>query len=271
MNLLIILKMMINQVKKLNIGKFLTLIISRGGYKLSLFIFITTITTCGIAVYYYLNPPVNFTTLSFYHAYNNNPDYALGYDFFYRIYDGVSTTESTVKSEANTFFTETNLLELLFSNRNIISNNFFKRILPISDNKSTDYHLSDDIVPTVSSPIMTIDPAYFDKDDSSKIFTVSFNILTSTTGYGSITTTGYTPSGSYPTWYEFGRYVTSNSSNFEIKTFLDIDESYDDVPELDGSNTINIAFFVVLYGRTENFVPIFSDVVYIGSVNNLTF
>ncbi|MDA3941019.1 MAG: hypothetical protein PF693_17190, partial [Spirochaetia bacterium] len=72
-----------------------------GGFFLPLLIVIILFSTCGITVYYYFNPPVPFPTLSFYHAHINDPNFAIGYDFFYRIYDGDITTESTVISEAN--------------------------------------------------------------------------------------------------------------------------------------------------------------------------
>ncbi len=256
---------MVNLLKKYRKYLFFT---KRGGPYLPLILLVFFISSCGITIYYYLNPPIHFTNLSFYHAYNNDPNYAIGYDFFYRIYDGVLTTESNVINEANTFFTDNNLLELLFSNTNLISNSYFKRVLPVSDDLLTDYDLSNNPIPTVIAPLQKIDPVYFDKDDPSKIFTVTFNI---STGKGSIVSSGYTPVGSYIKDLYFERYITTNGIDFERKSFLEINESQDDVPPLDGSITINIAFYVVLYGRNENYVPIFSDVVYIGSYNNLTY
>jgi len=242
---------------------------NRGGYLLPLVFFVFS---CGIAVYYYIIPPVKFTNLSFYHAYNNNPDYTIGYDFFYRIYDGIVTTESIVISEANVFFTEKNLLELLYSNRNLLNNNYYKRILPISDNIGTNYNLGQNPIPTVNTPLMKIDPNYFDKDDSSKKFSITLSISTiGVGGYGVISTSGYSPSGLYPSSIDFNRYITSNGTDFEKKTFYEIDDAHDDIKFLDGSNTIDIAFFVVLYGITENYVPIYSDVVYLGFVNDLSY
>lgn len=270
MNLSIILKMIKLLLNGLTLRKFKLLSLNRVGNRLYLIVVILILSSCGIAVHYYLNPPVKYTTLSFYHSYNNDPNYAIGYDFFYRIYNKDTTSESTIISEAKTFFTDTNLLELLFSNRNLITNSYFKRILPVKNSISTNYELLSLPIPTVNTPIMKIDPNYFDKDDSSKKFPVTFSISPSS-GNGSIVTTGYIPSTIYPSTFEFARYVTKNNTDFELKTFLEIEESYDDIPILDGSNTIDIAFFVVLYGRTENYVPIFSNVVYIGSVFNLSF
>jgi len=235
---------------------------NRGGYLLPLLLFIFS---CGIPVFYYISPPVKFTTLSFYHAYNNDPDYTIGYDFFYRIYDGNITTESIVISEANTFFTDNNLLELLYSNQNLLNNNYFKRILPISDDIGTSYNP----LTTVDTPLMKIDPNYFDKDDSSKIFDITVSILPN--GDGEISTSGYSPAGCYSSKIQFNRYVTSNNNDFEQKNFFEIDELHDDIQSLNGLSTVDIAFFVVLYGLTENFIPVFSDVVYIGSVNDLLF
>lgn len=261
--------MMENLLSKLSISKYKLFFMNRGGRILPLILLTIFLSACGIAVHYYLNPPVKFTTLNFYHAYNNDPDYAMGYDFFYRIYDGDNTTENTIINEANAFFTDNNLLELLFSNKNLITDSYFKRILPVWDDISTDFNLSTVPIPTVTTPIMKIDPNYFNKDDSSKKFSILVSI--SSDGTGKIESTGYVPSASYPSVLNFKRYVTTNNTDFVIKSFLDIDESYDDIPLLGSSITIDIAFFVVLYGKTENYVPIFSDVVYIGSVNDLSF
>jgi hypothetical protein len=228
------------------------------------------ISSCGIAVPYYFNPPTKKENLSFTHPYNNDPNFAVGYEIFYHIYDGTSITENTVINNANNFFTtDSNLLELLSSNQYINSNFYFKRILPISDSISTDYKLINNPISTVGTPLFRVDPLYFDTTDSSKQFSVS--IFISPIGIGTITTFDYTPGSSYLTSMDFSRYVSTNDNDFYLKNFLEIDETQDDVPLLDGSPTINIAFFVVLYGRTEQFSPIFSDVIYIGSVTNFVF
>jgi len=58
---------------------------------------------------------------------------------------------------------------------------------------------------------------------------------------------------------------------FYQKSFLDVNTDQDDIPDDFNFTTCNIdiAFFVVLYGRDENYSPIFSDVVYIGSQYDL--
>ena len=45
-------------------------------------------------------------------------------------------------------------------------------------------------------------------------------------------------------------------------------DGVNDVPSL-ADSTISIAFFVVLYGLSDQFVSLFSDVVYIGSIEGL--
>lgn len=263
MNLLILLETM-EKLKKIRKYLFFR---KRGGLILPLILIIFLISSCGIAIYYYLNPPINFTNLSFYHAYNNDPNYAIGYEYFYRIYDDNLISVSTIISEANVFFTDTNLLEVLYSNRNLIDNSDFKRILPIDDDLSTPYSLLSSPVPTVSPPVFEIDPVYFDKDIPGYNFTNNIAIID---GIGYITTTNYSPAGSYKTTLDFKRYVTVNNIDFEIKSFLEIDQTQDDIPTL-STIDIDIAFFVVLYGRNENYVPIFSDVVYIGSQTGIVF
>lgn len=60
--------------------------------------------SCGIAVPYYFNPPAYIgVNLSFYNAYINDSDFALGYDFFYRIYDNNTFNNTTVITEAKFF------------------------------------------------------------------------------------------------------------------------------------------------------------------------
>jgi len=258
-----------NLLFKFDNKRILSFIFSRGGLILFLFLIVFSISACGIAIYYYLSPPIYLSPLSFYHASNNDSDIAVGYEYFYRIYDSenTNTSENTIISDANVFFTNNNLLDLLFSNNYLIEGSDFKRILPIWDDISTNYYLGSEPIPSVSPPVMTIDPAYFDSNDSSENFTITLNIST-VSGTGKISTTSYFPSGSYKSEIDFERYVnTINDSNFYQKSFLDFNSDQDDVPVLSASD-IDIAFFVVLYGRDENFVPIFSDVVYIGTQFN---
>ena len=94
MNLLIILRMK-KQLKPLKFSKLLFKSINRGGIILSLVLLILLFSSCGIAIPVYLNPPVKKENLGFYHAYNNNSDYALGYEFFYRIYDEDTILDTT--------------------------------------------------------------------------------------------------------------------------------------------------------------------------------
>lgn len=256
------------EMKKLKrmvkIRKFLINNRNRGGLVLSL---ILMFSSCGITVLAYLNPPVKLGNLSFYHAYNNDPDNALGYEFFYRIYDEDAIIDSaTVINEANNFFVESNLLRLLSSNRILITDSDYKRILPVSDNLSTDYKTSLNPIPTVSPPLMPVDDFYFDKDGSGLRFTVSVAI-TGLTHEGEISTSGYIP-GAYPSTINFKRYVTEDSFDFTDVTLLDVDAAQDDVPPGD-ITTFSIAFFVVLYGLDNDYISLFSDVVYIGSLDGL--
>ena len=259
-------------IRMVRIRKLFIISRNRGGLVLPLILLILLFSSCGIAVPVYLNPPVYYSVnLNFYHAYNNDPDYALGYEIFYRIYDDTLINSNTIISEANTFFTETNLLELLGSNQTLIDNSFYRRILPVSNDISTDYHISDIPIPTANIPLMRIDPIYFDNSDSTKKFEI--NIAIQPTGEGKLTTTNdYAPSGSYASEIDFKRYVTIDGFNFESHTFTEITPDQNDVPVLsDGASSIDIAFFVVLYGITPNLFSIFIYVVYIGSKTNLPF
>jgi len=236
--------------------------LNRGGYLLSLFILIFFLSSCGKDVPYYLNPPTYFANLSFYHAYINNPNFAKGYEFFYRIYDDDTIISSKAINDAAVFFNETTLLGLISNNRSLFESSYYRRIFPISDNILTVFSNP------VLAPIMKVDPVYFDKTDSSKNFEVNINILG--TGEGQITTISYSPSGAYPKIINFKRYVTTNGTAFSHELFNDIYLNQDDVPNsiLDAKGSI--AFFVVIYGLTYQFVSVFSDVVYIGSVDNIT-
>lgn len=268
MNLLIILGMK-KQLKPLKFSKLLFKSINRGGVILPLVLLILLFSSCGIAVPAYLNPPVKLANLSFYHAYNNNPNNALGYEFFYRIYDDNTIIDTaTVISEADTFFTENNLLELLYTNRALINDSYYKRILPVSDDLGTNYNISGNSTPTASSPLMLVDPLYFDESTPSLRFQVYLNI-SPTTGEGEITTIGYSPAGSYPRTIIFKRFATEDDIVFNDVTFKDINIDQDDVPSELNDSIISVVFFVVLYGLTDQFVSIFSDVLYIGSINGL--
>ena len=268
MNLLILLRMRM-KLYQLNINNVLLVKQSRVSSLLLFILLILLFSSCGLAVPAYLNPPVKVGELGFYHAYNNDPDYAKGYEIFYRIYDEDSIIDTaTVINEANSFFTENNLLGLLSSNRILITDSDYKRILPVSDNLLTNYKITDNPIPTVNPPLMLVDPSYFDKDDSGKRFTVSITISAST-GEGEISTIGYSP-GAYPSIINFKRYVTLDDYNFTNETFLDIDPNHDDVPSII-TTPISVAFFVVLYGLSEQTVSLFSDVVYIGSLAGFLF
>ena len=261
----LILKIMKIKLYQLNMNKLLITKQNRGGLILPLVLLILLFSSCGIAVPSYLNPPVKLTNLSFYHAYNNDPNYARGYEFFYRIYDDDAITDTaTVINEANSFFTESNLLDLLSSNRTLITDSDYKRILPVSDNLLTNYKTNLNPIPTADSPLMLVDPSYFNKTDSSKRFIVNIAI---TTDEGEISTIDYSP-GAYPGTINFKRYVTENDSDFTDVTFLYVNNNQDDVPLIVDS-PISVAFFVVLYGLSEQYVSLFSDVVYIGSRDGL--
>ena len=218
---------------------------------------------------YYLNPPMYIgVNLSFYNAYINDPNYAKGYDFFYRIYDNNILNSSTVINEAQSFFSNSTLLGLLSNNRALFQNSFYRRILPVSDDISTDYKILNNPIPIAKTPIMLVDPGYFDKSNSNKKFEITFNLNLLNPDDAQILTTGYYPSTTgpvnYPRQITFKRYVTSDDTNFQDLSFSQIDQNHDDVPIL-SDNTISIAFFVVLYGLTDQFMSIFSDVIYIGS------
>ena len=102
-------------MKKLlkTVNKLLFINFNRGGLILPLVLLILLFSSCGISIPAYLNPPIQLAELSFYHAYNNNPGNALGYEFFYRIYDEDTLNFSTVSNEAKSYFTETKLLGLI--------------------------------------------------------------------------------------------------------------------------------------------------------------
>lgn len=262
MNLLII-----SGMKKLlkTVNKLLFINFNRGGLILPLVLLILLFSSCGISVPYYLNPPAYHSNLSFYNAYINDPDYTLGYDFFYRIYDDSLISESTIISEANSYFTETNLLELLANNHAVLIDTYYRRILPISNDILTDYKIDETPIPTARTPIMPIDPYFFDQSaDSSNRFLISINLNLLNPEDSQIFTTSYIPETSYPTTIYFKRYVTIDEVNFIDVLFSDIDINHDDVPDSTVS-PIKITFFVVLYGITSDFTPIFSDILYIGS------
>ena len=262
MNLLIILEMKKLQ-RMVKIREFLIVCRNRGGLILPLILLILLFSSCGITVPAYLNPPVyTGANLEFYHAYNNDPNNAIGYEFFYRIYDEETIDFTTVSNEAQSYFTATKLLGLLSNNRSIFEDSFYRRIFPVLDDIPTTFQN-----PAIA-PIMIIDPLYFDKTNSLKRFTISINLNLLTPAEAKISTTsGYLPIGSYSTFIDFKRLVTSVSGG---STFIEVDFSaidpinHDDVPGT-ATSTINIAVFVVLYGLTDQFVSIFSDVVYIGS------
>ena len=264
MNLLILLGMK-KQLNLLKRNKLSILYKNRGGFILPLFVVFLLFINCGIDVPYYLNPPTyTGVNLSFYNAYINDPNYAQGYDFFYRIYDNNILNNTTVINEANSFFSDSTLLGLLSNDRVLFKNSFYRRILPVSNDISTDYKISHEPIPIAKTPIMRVDPDYFDKSDSSKSFEVSFNLNLLNPSDAQISTTGYNPSGSYPSEIYFKRYVTIDEIIFVDLPFSQIDQNHDDVPVL-SDTTISIAFFVVLYGLTDQFMSIFSDVIYIGS------
>ena len=230
---------------------------------LSLLILILFLSTCGIAVPYYLNPPTFFANLSFLNAYINDPNFAKGYEFFYRIYDDDILTSSTAINDAAAFFNETTLLGLISNTRSLYKGSYYRRIFPVSDSISTVFSN-----PAVA-PIMRVDPVYFDKTDSTKSFEVNISILGTGEGYIS-TTADYKPGVIYPKNITFKRYITIDENNFTQELFNDFSLNQDDVPDTITDRTGSIAFFVVLYGLTDQFVPVFSNVVYIGSVDNIT-
>ncbi len=237
-------------------------IFNRGVYLLPLLLLVLVFSSCGIAVPYYLNPPTYFTNLSFYNAYINDPNFARGYEFFYRIYDDDSTISSTAINDAASFFNNTTLLGLISNTRSLFESSYYRRIFPVSDSISTDFSN-----PAVA-PVMRVDPVYFDKTDSSKKFQVNINIIG--TGEGSITTINYFPTAAYPETITFKRNITVDGSTYTQKLFNSFYTNQDDVPDTITDNSGSIAFFVVLYGLTDQFVSVFSDVVYIGSIDNIT-
>ena len=228
---------------------------------LSFLILILFLSTCGIAIPYYLNPPIYFANLSFYNAYINDPNFAKGYEFFYRIYDNDAIISSTAINDAAAFFNETTLLGLISDNRSLFENSYYRRVFPVSDSISTDFSN-----PAVA-PIMRVDPVYFDKTDSSKNFEVNINIKTPES---EIKTINYNPSPLYPDSVNFTRWVSNDGNPFAQKEFDNYLTTQDDVPDSIADGKGSIAFFVVLYGLTNQFVSVFSDVVYIGSVDNIT-
>lgn len=254
--------------KKLKLSKVIKLLLqykNRVGILLSLFILPFLYFNCGIDVPYYLNPPTyTGVNLSFYNAYINDPDYAKGYDYFYRIYDNNTLNSTTVTNQANSFFSDSVLLGLLSDDRTLFDDSYYRRILPVSNDISTNYKIQLNPIPLAETPIMLIDPDYFDKSNSGKKFEVSFNLNLLSPADALISTVSYNPSGSYPGEIYFKRYVTTDGTNFKDLSFNEIDQDHDDVPALDDS-TVSIAFFVVLYGLTDQYQSIFSDVVYIGS------
>ena len=153
---------------------------------------------------------------------------------------------------------------MLSNDRALFANSFYRRILPVSNNISTDYKISQDPIPIAKTPIMRVDPDFFDKTNSSRKFEVSFNLNLLNPLDAQISTTGYNPSSGYPSEIFFKRYVTLDGINFDDRSFSQIDQNHDDVPAL-SDTTVSIAFFVVLYGLTDQFMSIFSDVIYIGS------
>ena len=237
-------------------------LIKRGGYLLSLLILLFFLSTCGKDVPYYLNPPTYFSNLSFYHAYINNPNFARGYEFFYRIYDDDTIDSSKAINDAAVFFNETTLLGLISNNTSLFENSYYRRIFPVSDNILTVFSNP------ALAPIMKVDPVYFDKTVSSKKFEVNINILG--TGEGQITTISYIPSVGYPETINFKRYVTTDGTTFLKELFNEFYLNQNDVPNSILDSKGSIAFFVVIYGLTYQFVSVFSDVVYIGSVDNIT-
>ena len=248
-----------------NTNRFLYFL-KRGGDFIPLFVLVFILTSCGIAVPYYLNPPTYFTNLNFYNAYINDPNFARGYEFYYRIYDDNTLTRDTAINDASAFFNETTLLALIGNIRPLFEKSYYRRISPVSDDIATVY--SDPaLIPynPVLAPIMRVDPVYFDKTDSSKNFQININILgTTNVGYLS-TTADYNPSSSYPKSITFKRYITVDGNNFTQEVFNNFSILQDDVPDTITDGKGSIAFFVVLYGLTDQFVSVFSDVVYIGT------
>lgn len=243
--------------------------LKRGGYFFPLFILVFILSSCGIAVPYYLNPPTYFTKLNFRNAYINDPNFARGYDFFYKVFDDNLLDSNTAVNDASSFFNLTTLLGLIHNDRSLFANNYYRRILPVSDNISTIYP-DPAVIPfnSILAPIMRVDPVYFDKTDSSKNFEVNINIQAS--GEGQITTINYNPTDIYPETISFQRNITIDGINFTQEIFNNFTISQDDVPDTITDGKGSIAFFVVLYGLTDQFVSVFSDVVYIGSVDNIT-
>lgn len=254
------------QLKLLKIVKLLLQYKNRVGILLSLCILLSLYFNCGIEVPYYLNPPTyTGLNLSFSNAYINDPDYAKGYDFFYRIYDNNILNRTTVITQANSFFSDSALLGLLSNNRVLFEDSYYRRILPVSNDISTNYYeIDSNPIPLAETPIMRVDPNYFDKSDSSKKFEVYLELNLGTPYDALISTVSYNPSGSYPGEIYFKRYVTTDGINFEVRSFSEIDQSHDDVPVL-VDRTVSIAFFVVLYGLINQYQSIYSDVIYIGS------
>ena len=101
-------------------------------------------------------------------------------------------------------------------------------------------------------------------DYSTKKFLIDITILG--TGEGHISTISYTPSATYPDSIYFQRNITIDGTNFKKETFKNFSKSQDDVPNTITDSKGSIAFYVVLYGLTDQFVSVFSDVVYLGSL-----
>jgi hypothetical protein len=258
-------------IKLLKLNNLFTIFRNRGGYLLSLVFLIFIFSTCGIATPVFLAPPVKLANLSFYHAYNNNPNNALGYDFIYRIYDEDIIDATTVTNDAIAYLTESRLLGLLSNNRSLFEDSYYRRAFPVDNDISTAFN--DPAIP----PVMLVDDDFFDENDSARQFELYFDLnLGGPEDYIELTTVNYDPNdppddpdpyADYSKWIRFKRNVTTDSTTFNTVSFWDLVTAQDDIPSitLNIGDTINIAFFVVLYGLTDQFVSIFSDVVFIGS------
>jgi len=256
-----------NQLKLFKIFKYSFKLKIRGGYILPLVLLQLMLSSCGIDSPVFLNPPDYLSNLSFYHAYKNDPGNALGYEFLYRIYDDSSIDSNTIITDAQSYLNEIKLLGLLSNNRSIFEDSYYRRMYPIYDNIGTSFN--DPAIP----PIMLIDDDYFNISDSSRRFEIHLDLNLGTKDYVELTTINYDPNiiaddpdpmTDYSTIIRFKRYVTLDGNSFETVKFSTINQNQDDVSNSIES-PITIALFVVLYGLTDQFVSIFSDVVYIGS------
>jgi hypothetical protein len=237
--------------------------------------------SCGIESLPYLNPPdrMDFTSdiyaiqFSNGSAIDNDTDYFDGYELVYRFYDPIVDEavleDESVLVERSKYLTGINLTYLF--------NREYSRLSYSSDQHAVLYRRMNSVNEitrgSFSRPLVNLSESGKSQYKNAPcVYTIDFaSVFFQTSEHCRISF----PDPQNYFYATFSRYVQTAGGEYELKTFLpeDLEEGDDDLPEslYDSerefpAEEVTIVLYAASFGRDEDFSSLYSEAVYLGSI-----